>query len=54
MQNLIDVIEGFLGTAPNDDILSLYYVLAIILIIYFTKLLIMVIKASLGIHNHTL
>lgn len=54
MQNLLDVIEGFLGPAPNDFILNLYYVLAIILIIYITKLFIMLLRSMLGLHSNRL
>ena len=35
---MIDLIIDFLGEPPNDLILNLYYVLAIVIIIYFVKL----------------
>lgn len=52
---MIDIIIQYLGEAPNDEILFLYYVLAIVLIIYFLKVIIMVFRSIFGIgHSHKL
>lgn len=52
---MIDIIVNYLGEAPNDEILFLYYVLAIIFIIYFLKVFIMVIRSLFGVgHSHRL
>lgn len=48
---MIDIIVDFLGPAPNDLILNLYYVLAIIIIIYFIKLTFSVVRSILGLHD---
>ena len=48
---MIDLIVDFLGPAPNDLILNLYYVLAIVIIIYFVKLTFSVVRAVLGLNN---
>lgn len=48
---MIDIIIGWLGEPPNEMILNLYYVLAICLIIYLTKLVSSLLRAMLGIHS---
>lgn len=48
---LIDYIEQLLGAAPNDYVLTLYYVLAIVLVIYFIKLIFSIIRSVLGING---
>lgn len=48
---MIDLIIDFLGPAPNDLILNLYYVLAIVIIIYFIKLTFSVVRSVLGLHD---
>lgn len=48
---MIDVIIDWLGEPPNDMILNLYYVLAIVIVIYFTKLIFSVLRAMLGIRG---
>lgn len=48
---MIDIIIEFLGEPPNEMILNLYYVLAICLIIFFTKLIASVFRSMLGIHT---
>lgn len=48
---MIDLIVDFLGEPPNDLILNLYYVLAIVMIIYFTKLVFSIFRSMLGIHS---
>lgn len=50
---MIDLIIQFLGEPPNDMILNLYYVLAICLVIYFTKLVSSMLRALLGIHSRS-
>lgn len=48
---MIDLIIDFLGDPPNDMILNLYYVLAIVIIIYFIKLMFSIVRGVLGLHN---
>lgn len=48
---MIDLIIDFLGEPPNDLVLNLYYVLAIVIIIYFIKLMFSVVRAVLGLHD---
>ena len=48
---MIDLIVDLLGEAPNDLILNLYYVLAIVIIIYFIKLVFSIVRSVLGIHS---
>ena len=48
---MIDLITDFLGPAPNDLILNLYYVLAIVIIIYFIKLTFSIIRSVLGLNG---
>jgi len=49
---MIDIIIDWLGEPPNDMILNLYYVLAIVMVIYFTKLVFSIIRSMLGIHSN--
>lgn len=51
---MIDLIIDYLGEPPNDMILNLYYVLAIVMVIYFTKMLFFVIRSMLGIHSNNI
>ena len=48
---MIDLIIDFLGEAPNDLILNLYYVLAIVIIIYFVKLTFSIVRSVLGLNG---
>lgn len=52
MDTMIDLIIDWLGEPPNETILNLYYVLAIVMIIYFTKLLSSMIRSMLGINSN--
>lgn len=52
MDTMIDLIIQWLGEPPNDMILNLYYVLAICIVLYFTKLVSSMIRSMLGIHSN--
>ena len=51
MNNLYDLIVSVLGNPPNNIIQDLYYVLAVWLIIYIFKLLLMLIRSIFNIKN---
>lgn len=51
---MIDLIIDLLGDPPNDMILTLYYVLAVVLVIYFVKLMFSIMRSVLGLHNSKL
>lgn len=46
---IFDMIEDLLGAAPNDFILGLYYVLGIVLIIFFMKVVLIVVRSVFNI-----
>lgn len=48
---LIDMISDLLGQAPNDFILGLYYVLAIVLIIFFMKVILITLRSVFNIRK---
>lgn len=48
---ILDFVEDLLGTAPNDFILGLYYVLGIVLIIFFMKVILITMRSVLGING---
>ena len=48
---LLELIDELLGTAPNDFIQGLYYVLAIVLIIFFMKVILTTLRAVFNIRN---
>lgn len=50
---LIDFIIEIFGEAPNDLILTLYYVLGIVMVIYFIKLMFSILRAVLGINGRS-
>lgn len=50
---LINLIENIFGVAPNDNILMLYYVLGIVMVIYFIKLVFGIIRSALGINGRS-
>lgn len=49
---ILDLIEDLLGNAPNDFILGLYYVLGIVLIIFFMKVILTVVRSVFKINNN--
>lgn len=42
---IFDLIEDLLGQAPNDFILGLYYILGIVLIIFFMKVILLTMRS---------
>lgn len=46
---IFDMIEDLLGAAPNDFILGLYYVLGIVLIIFFMKIILILLRSIFNI-----
>lgn len=48
---LLDLISDFLGPAPNEFIEGLYYVLAIVLIIFFMKVVLITVRSVFGIRK---
>ena len=50
---IFDLIEDLLGQAPNELIEGLYYVLGIILIVLFMKVLLITFRSLFNITNHS-
>lgn len=46
---IFDLINELLGEAPNDFVLGLYYVLGIILIIFFMKVILITLRSVFNI-----
>lgn len=49
---LYDVVEDLLGTPPNDLIMNLYYVLCIVLVIFFMKVVLNVMRSIFRISRY--
>lgn len=45
MMTLYDMVVDLLGTPPNDLIMNLYYVLCIVIVIFFMKVVLNVMRS---------
>lgn len=48
---ILDLINDLLGSAPNEFVEGLYYVLGIILIIFFMKVILITIRSVFNINR---
>lgn len=46
---IMNTIEQLLGSAPNDFILGLYYILGIVMIIFFGKVVLILLRSVFNI-----